>query len=1462
MTSSAEPRSLSGFVAEPSSLDPSSSTARTLGTSRRIRQLLSVSVDTNSVKELEYYISSASPSFSFGLPFPRDENGPDAVTPSGEKGMKWNQSDRENNGENINLHSQRKDKHLDVISSTADGIKKEELVSIQLATAAAQRSSLEERIMSTHRNFFSEFKKLYECVQSASYLVHNLVQQVEEMEDVLLPHGEAISNLAQHMRASRAALQREEEREAQIQALYEKFDFKPTDQELLLHGPVDVFFFDALERAKVAYKGSKAMLAEMQYHGAGHSNSSSSNGRDEDFRAREIVEPNSFFLLNGKSTDAVAQRVYDVGVGAYTAMTAAIQHLKTFLLTPVKQSTATSSSFRGGAMGGLHYTPGAMAHTYSNSALATSSSNAGIGGAGSGLTIAASMSADYPELSSFYLRCIRVLYDYDPSTWEHVIQVMADMRRSSVLRRYCHLLATGSATTAAGMYQYAGSHSVSLSDGTRSTSSSLCLRPLEADLDKPLYFFRALLAWMHQAIVAEMDLLSNFFFDVPSQGILTSTGVLSSGGTVVGDGAVVENSTLIGSIPSLSPSSVSLMVLIAKVFDHTTKHLENAMNGVLDRFLPSVCTLPAPPSPLLLPRTQKKRIFYDLFSSGVTSSVDPTDSGGVEGKDSPSNGPSSLATVVSSSSSTSNDASPSGSGGKLSFGRHLVSRGFRRIFKPGEVQKIPREVGSRLEKERVLVTPVMLAQQLHLPSKNSLEAFVSSSRSQQIELAEAFLYSPLSGMKELFRLQLLFGYYSKTVVGPLLGETSKMWILINVDGAELLQQAFIKVLTHFYGHLFRSTLMLIVSSPQLKQLEESSMLEKTMGHKATGLAMKDPFMSGVGVWGIESRYWFQTAVRLLQQQQHVDWTSFLWTCFPSSFSFHVIRFLFTYQRQEIDAHGAIFKTQPLSSHEKDAYQFLDKIGSGAKSDEGKGKSVTPHPSSGAVHTSPETSLRTGLNVSSAAALVYGGVLMAGKKSDPMLHAAAKELEKNLSQVLLTPPVEVHVIVEALKSLRQEYEKQQSILDEVEHVQQLRERNEGCSALEPSSFSSMHGTKAEEVGTSSLSLLPFSLHPYLLSVVRFLLLDECGCRAIESSSLLSQRLDTPCQYILLLNISHAVARGISAITQKPQGSKKSMASTSESPNGQEEGSDLPSTSSRLYEKRKAYQLVLAVPSKDKNGESIRVKEESFSLRVPPPLSSTPVSRVSTDSSIEPSEVRREADEGKEGLHYLPHSSSLQELGKSEMETRLDGMKENITVGKLCRTYQFIVSAAICVGALHHYFPVSLFSSSSAQASLLASPISKAALKEEKWKEKLHDLQSITEQDSVVTPSLEMLLCVVRQLLFFFRLIERLRDEWSLPLLSSIEEDEVRMEVDLAVRRALLAHYAQMYQEILLHCSDPTKLQESFFTDSSSEALYDPAPSSDTQDKDRKRELMDGLQQLSMCTPDSLEAILCKVLTTCF
>lgn len=120
----------------------------------------------------------------------------------------------------------------------------------------------------------------------------------------------------------------------------------------------------------------------------------------------------------------------------------------------------------------------------------------------------ARVSGDVPEVSRLFLRTAHVLRAESVLHWSRVLTAMAQLRASSVLRRYFHLMTTGSARTTAP--RWGRSAAAAAAEEEEESRDGAVSRPLEAALNDPLYFFGALFAWLHQAMVEEDEFLALF----------------------------------------------------------------------------------------------------------------------------------------------------------------------------------------------------------------------------------------------------------------------------------------------------------------------------------------------------------------------------------------------------------------------------------------------------------------------------------------------------------------------------------------------------------------------------------------------------------------------------------------------------------------------------------------------------------------------------------------------------------------------------------------------------------------------------------------------------------------------------------------------------------------------------------------------------------------------------------------
>ncbi|KPA82025.1 hypothetical protein ABB37_03199 [Leptomonas pyrrhocoris] len=207
---------------------------------------------------------------------------------------------------------------------------------------------------------------------------------------------------------------------------------------------------------------------------------------------------------------------------------------------------------------------------------------AGRGDAGAGATTGGvgAIAADVPEVTGFQLRCVRLLYEESPLLHEKFLDEVARLRRASVLRRYFHLLTTGSANTSSGMYQSGGQPRVDAGGATTGdvAEAGMGARPLEAELNNPTYFFSSLCAWLHQTIVEEQDFLHTFFMNDEAE---AQTGRRGSG-----QGANAEANAPVSVLidaDRVEQDVARQQVLLDSVFGGVCKHIQAALDNVLTR---------------------------------------------------------------------------------------------------------------------------------------------------------------------------------------------------------------------------------------------------------------------------------------------------------------------------------------------------------------------------------------------------------------------------------------------------------------------------------------------------------------------------------------------------------------------------------------------------------------------------------------------------------------------------------------------------------------------------------------------------------------------------------------------------------------------------------------------------------------------------------------------------------------
>ena len=98
--------------------------------------------------------------------------------------------------------------------------------------------------------------------------------------------------------------------------------------------------------------------------------------------------------------------------------------------------------------------------------------------------IADVLSHGEPDISSFFIACVAAVQQR-PAQWAKVMQEIARVRKTGILRRFYDALTKG--TPVMGM------------------------KPIDANSHDSVRFFGDVLAWLHQTIAEEDDLMSNFF---------------------------------------------------------------------------------------------------------------------------------------------------------------------------------------------------------------------------------------------------------------------------------------------------------------------------------------------------------------------------------------------------------------------------------------------------------------------------------------------------------------------------------------------------------------------------------------------------------------------------------------------------------------------------------------------------------------------------------------------------------------------------------------------------------------------------------------------------------------------------------------------------------------------------------------------------------------------------------------
>ncbi|KAG5493058.1 hypothetical protein GH5_01787 [Leishmania sp. Ghana 2012 LV757] len=436
-----------------------------------------------------------------------------------------------------------------------------------------------------------------------------------------------------------------------------------------------------------------------------------------------------------------------------------------------------SQEYHQGAAAVMESTHGAIARATEKIArhlLSTAGSATG-GGEGRGAGVAASaaaggvgsIAADVPEVTGFQLRCVRLLYEESSLLHEKFLDEVARLRRASVLRRYFHLLTTGSSNTSTGLYQSGGqpaAYDDGAGSGRGSDAAGMGARPLEAELNNPTYFFSSLCAWLHQTIVEEQDFLHSFF--VSDEVEVGQGGRRSHSAT----GAPSTSSPHAGGDAARAAHDTARQqALLESVFGGVCKHIRAALDNVLERLGRTATVLGA--------------------ASGSSESGDRGDRRGSAaltertGALAPSKGPRGL------------------TGGLTRLFMAATGRSPAGAFR-----------GSGQDESNAL-----------------LQRYAGvTTRAQQEAVASSMLRPSLQGMQTCVTLVQLFEYYTATTFVPLLGCNSALTRLISTTAPEQTRELFQRLLHVLAAHLLDSTAGIIGRTVTLRRLASSNALKQAV----------------------------------------------------------------------------------------------------------------------------------------------------------------------------------------------------------------------------------------------------------------------------------------------------------------------------------------------------------------------------------------------------------------------------------------------------------------------------------------------------------------------------------------------------------------------------------------------------------------------------------------------------------
>ena len=582
-------------------------------------------------------------------------------------------------------------------------------------TSTTLRSALDHRAIDMHKSFLQEFTAVYQNYQRVAAKVNELQEKCSGLEDALSTSTGGTASAADDF------FYQIQMHQAELQLV--QHHEKEVDEFRKQHhfGPAEQ---QALEEGPVDMNFLSALE-----------------------RAREV---------HRRSSELMQSQEYHQGAAAvmestYAAISRAMEKIARHLLATAGTSSAAAA---------------AAAGCVNVSAVATTG-----GGVGS-------IAADVPEVTGFQLRCVHLLYEESPLLHEKFLDEVARLRRASVLRRYFHLLTTGSANTASGMYQSGGRPRAEVDGvmmaGDAAAGAGMGARPLEAELNNPTYFFSSLCAWLHQTIVEEQDFLHTFFMNDEADTQANRRGSMQSATTSADAAALFSIDA-----ERVQQDLVKQQTLLDSVFGGICKHICAALDNVLERLGRSASALGA-----------AKGEGQSSGSGGATAGRDDSTAAAT--------------TTVDGANAASSAAPQKGPRG--------LTGGLTRLFMAA-TGRTPLGPFRRKASDE---SSVLWQRYATVTTRAQLEAVASS-----------MLHAPLQGVQTCVTLVQLFEYYSVTTFTPLLGEGAALTRLIRETAPQQTREVFQRLLRVLAAHLLDSTAGVIHRTATLRRLASSNALNNT-----------------------------------------------------------------------------------------------------------------------------------------------------------------------------------------------------------------------------------------------------------------------------------------------------------------------------------------------------------------------------------------------------------------------------------------------------------------------------------------------------------------------------------------------------------------------------------------------------------------------------------------------------------